>query len=181
MIGKIVVKRYAEAFVGYANETIGIDRLVDELKAFRRDVLHDNPEFIKFLESKDITLAEKYDFIGNVLGDDFTQEIKHFIKLLIDKGRIGILNDVIEYIRVNYSFGEQVEVLLKTSTPLDLSLIKEIKDSLSQKLNKKLKFYIDLDGSLLGGIQIIIGNKLIDGTVRKRLDELKEKLLAVRI
>lgn len=181
MINKIVTKRYAEAFVGYAKETIGLDKLIESLKALRSEVIHDNPEFLKFLESKEITLAEKYAFIDTVLGDDFTPEIKHFIRLLIDKGRINILSDVIEFIRVNYSYGEQVEVLLKTSTPLDLSLIRDIKDSLSRKLQKKLKFYIDLDGSLLGGIQIIVGNRLIDGSVRKRLDDLKQKLLTVRV
>jgi F-type H+-transporting ATPase subunit delta len=128
-----------------------------------------------------MTFAEKCDFIDKVMGNNFAQEIKQLIKLLIEKGRINILNDVIEYIRIHYSYGEQVEVLLKTSTPLDLDLIKKIKDSLSEKLHKKIKFYIDLDGSLLGGIQVTIGNKLIDGSVRKRLDELKEKLLTVRV
>ena len=181
MISKILTKRYAEAFVGYVKETVGLEKALQGLKALRSEVIRDNPQFLSFLESKEITFAEKCGFIDEVLGDNFIQEIAHFIKLLIDKGRITILNDVIEYIRINYSYGEQVEVLLKTSTPLDLELIKRIKDSLSKRLNKKLKFYIDLDGSLLGGIQVTIGNKLIDGSVRKRLDELKASLLAVRV
>ncbi|MGA2775230.1 MAG: ATP synthase F1 subunit delta [Candidatus Omnitrophota bacterium] len=181
MISKIVIKRYAEAFVGYVKESVGLEKALEDLKALRADVIRDNPDFLSFLENKELTFAEKCDFIDKVMGDNFAPEIKHFIKLLIDKGRIAILSDVIEYIRINYSYGEQLEVLLKTSTPLDLALIKKIKDSLSEKLHKKLKFYIDLDGSLLGGIQVTIGNKLIDGSVRKRLDELKEKLLRVRV
>ncbi|MFA5275438.1 MAG: ATP synthase F1 subunit delta, partial [Candidatus Omnitrophota bacterium] len=162
MISKIVIKRYAEAFVGYVKETVGLEKALEDLKALRAEVIRDNPKFLSFLESKEITFAEKCGFIDKVMGDNFAQEVKHLIKLLIDKGRIAILNDVIEYIRINYSYGEQTEVLLKTSTPLDLTLIKKIKESLSKKLHKKLKFYIDLDGSLLGGIQVTIGNKLID-------------------
>ena len=44
-----------------------------------------------------------------------------------------------------------------------------------------MRFYIDLDGSLLGGVQVVIGNTIIDGSVRKRLDELKEKLTTIRM
>ena len=181
MISQIVVKRYAEAFIGFARETIGLDKALEELKSLRGNVMRDNPEFLDFLENKEMTFAEKCDLIDKVLDDNFSQETKYFIRMLIDKGRISILNDVIEYIRVNYSYGEQLEVLLKTSTPLDLPLIKKIQDKLSAKLHRKLKFYIDLDGDLLGGVQVRVGNKLIDGSVRKRLDELREKLLTVRV
>ena len=181
MISQIVVKRYAEAFMGFAKDTIGFEKAIEELKALRSNVIRDNPEFLSFLANKEMTFAEKCDFMEKVLDDNFSQEIRYFIKLLIDKGRINILSDVIEYIRINYSYGEQLEVLLKTSTPLDLPLIKRIEDKMSAKLHRKLKFYIDLDGDLLGGVQVTIGNKLIDGSVRKRLDELKEKLLTVRV
>jgi F-type H+-transporting ATPase subunit delta len=181
MISQIVVKRYAEAFVGFAKETIGFEKALEELKALRSNVIRDNPEFLEFLENKEMTFAEKYDFIDKVLDDNFSEEIRYFIRLLLDKGRINILNDLIEYVRVKYSYGEELEVLLKTSTPLDLPLIKRIEEKISEKLHRKLKFYIDLDGDLLGGVQVTIGNKLIDGSVRKRLDELREKLLTVRV
>jgi len=181
MISKIIVKRYAEAFVGFAKETIGIEKALQELKTLRGNVIRDNPEFLSFLENKEMTFAEKCDFIDKVLDDNFSQEIRYFIRLLINKGRIDILNDVIEYVRVNYSNGDWVEILLKTSIPMDLSLIKKSKEKLSEKLHKKLKLYIELDGTLLGGVQVTIGNKLIDGSVRKRLDELKEALLTVRV
>ena len=148
MISKIVVKRYAEAFVGFAKETIGFEKALEELKSLRGNVIRDNPEFLSFLENKEMTFTEKCDFIDKVLDDNFSQEIRYFIRLLIDKGRINILNDVIEHIRVNYSYGEQLEVLLKTSTPLDLPLIKRIEEKMSAKLHRELKFYIDLDGTL---------------------------------
>ena len=181
MISKIVVKRYADAFVGFIKETVGLQKGIEDLRALRSDVLHDNPEFLNFLGNKGMSFKEKCDFLDSVLKDNLSQEIKQFIKLLIDKGRINILNDVIEYIRVNYSRGEKLEVLLKTSTMLDLPLIKKIQDKLSEKLHRELKLYIDLDGSLLGGVQVTIGNKVIDGSVRKRLDELRERLLTVRV
>jgi F0F1-type ATP synthase delta subunit len=63
-----------------------------------------------------------------------------------------------------------------------VDLIKEIEDKLEEKLQKKFKFYIDLDADLMGGVQVIFGNNtIIDGSVRKRLADLKEKLRGVRV
>jgi F0F1-type ATP synthase delta subunit len=53
---------------------------------------------------------------------------------------------------------------------------------LENKLHKKFKFYIDVDADLLGGVQVIMGDDtIIDGSVKKRLSDLKEKLRGVRV
>ena len=59
MISQIVVKRYAEAYVGFARDTIGLEKGIEELKALRSNVIRDNPEFISFLENKEMTFAKK--------------------------------------------------------------------------------------------------------------------------
>ena len=64
---------------------------------------------------------------------------------------------------------------------MDTELIIKIKDALENKYRKKFKLYVDLDASLLGGVRITMGNKVIDGSVRRRLEDLKEKLTAVRL
>ena len=178
---KIIAKRYSEAFIGYAKGTIGMEKALEDLKNLRNTVIHDNPEFLELLRSYEVSFSEKCEFLDKVLKEDFTQETKQFLKLLLEKGRIDNLLDIAEYLRITYSHGEEEEALLKTSFPLDLELIKEIKEKMENMFNKKLKFYIELDARLLGGIQVIIGNKIIDGSVRKRLDEIKEKLSTVEV
>jgi F-type H+-transporting ATPase subunit delta len=181
MRDEIIVKRYAEAFIGFAKETTGVEKALRDLGSLKNIVIRDNPEFLGFLKSPEITFIEKCDFMDKVLKKDFSEEIRQFLKLLLEKDRIDKIIDIAEYARVKYSHGEKIEVLLKTAFPLDLELIKEIKETLETKFRKKIKFYIDLDGSLLGGVQVIIGHTVIDGSVRRRLDELKEKLMGVRV
>ncbi len=179
MIDKIVAKRYADAFLDFAKSGCGLEKALFDLRNLKNTVIGDNREFLEILESPEIGLIEKNDFIDRVLNSEFSPEVKNFLKLLIEKNRINKLLDIIEYIRIVYSHGGEEEALLKTSFPLDLNLIKQIEDKLEEKFNKKLKFYIDLDGSLLGGVQVIIGNTVIDGTIRRRLDDLREKLKGV--
>ncbi|MDD2752643.1 MAG: ATP synthase F1 subunit delta [Candidatus Omnitrophica bacterium] len=180
MSNRIVVKRYAEAFVAYAKETAGLDRILEDLKNLR-NVLRENPEFLEFLKSPEITHLEKLETIDKVLNQDFSKETGFFLKLLLEKERIELINDVVEYIRINYAYQGETEVLLKTTYPLDLELVKKIEDTIEKKFQRKFKFFINLDASLLGGIQITMGNKVLDGSVRRRLDDLREKLNSVRI
>ncbi len=177
---RIVVNRYAEAFLGFARDGAHRPQAIEDLKSLKA-LMNDNPDFLGFLHSLEITLSEKYGFIDAVLGDAFLPETKQFLKLLLEKGRIDKITDIIEYVRVKYSHYGGSEVLLRTSYLLDLDLIKSIEKKLEMKYSQKFKFYIDLDSSLLGGVQIIIGNTVIDGSVRRRLDELREKLMAVKV
>lgn len=176
----IIVERYAEAYIDFAKEALGIDKAAACFKELK-DIILRNPEFQEILSSLELTYAEKSDFIEQVLNQDFPEEIKEFLRLLLRKGRIDKVMDIAEYIRVKYSFDAELDVLLKISFPLDLEVIKTIKERLELKFQKRLKFFIELDGSLLGGVQVIFGNTIIDGSVRRKLDDLRQRLMSVRV
>jgi len=180
MKNAIAVKRYVDAFLGYAAETTGRDAAIDDFRKIRA-LIRENPEFIHFLLIPGITYSEKCSFIESLLSSDYSEQFRQFLKLLLIKGRIGALDAMADFVRVQYSHGEEIEAKLKTSFPLDLDEIKKIKTTLEDKLHKKFKLYIDLDGSLLGGVQVTIGNTVIDGSVRRRLDELRAKLMTARV
>jgi len=179
MKGKIIVKRYAEAFLAYAKEDLGLEKVAEEFKDLKR-VIHDNPQIQNFLNSPEILDKEKSEFVDNVFKEIFSQELRQFLRLLIEKKRIGLIIDIADYIRVNHTHGEAVDALLKSAYPLDLDVISAIKQKLEMRLQKKLNFFLELDGNLLGGVEVTIGNTVIDGTLRKRLDDLKEKLKDIR-
>lgn len=176
----IIAKRYGDAFLEFASETIGSEKAQEELRGIK-NILRDSPDFKEFLESPEITGKEKFDVIDKTLKQDFSEELRDFLKLLIDKDRIENLVDIAEYARIAYAHGIEVDALLKVSYPLDTDVIQRIKDALQKKVQKKLHLYIELDPSLLGGVSAKIGNIVIDGSVRRRLEDLEEKLLALRI
>jgi F-type H+-transporting ATPase subunit delta len=117
----------------------------------------------------------------DVLDEHFSVESRQFIKMLLSKKRVELMIEIIDYIRIHYSHGEAIDALIKTSYPLDLELVQKIENKLEKRFNRKLNFYLDLDASLLGGIQVTIGNTVIDGSVRRRLAELRDKLMTIRI
>ena len=179
MRDRVIVKRYAEGFVKFAQPTLSIEKIVQESQDFR-DLLRNNSEFYDLLITPAVDEAEKLKVIETVLAG-YSQEFKQLLRLLLEHGRIRNISNIAEYIRVTYAHGNEVEALLRTTYPLDLDLLKNVKEKLEKKLNKKFNLYLELDPDLLGGVQLIVGNTIIDGSVRKRLLELKQKLSALRV
>ncbi|MDD5096898.1 MAG: ATP synthase F1 subunit delta [Candidatus Omnitrophica bacterium] len=175
---KVIVSRYAEAFISLARTTCGFDKALADI-VIVKNIIRDNSGFIELMRNPEISYTEKCVIIDQAIRDGLSDEIRNFLKLLIEKKRFDIFLDTAEYLREKYAHHGQVDVLLKTAFPLELDLIKKIEVVLKNKLKKDLRFYIDLDGSLLGGVQVVIGNTIIDGSVIKRLNDLKEKLTTV--
>jgi F-type H+-transporting ATPase subunit delta len=180
MLERLVVKRYAEAYMEFARAAVGLEKAVLDFKSLKM-LMRANPGFAEILHSFEVSYQEKCDFIENVLKEDYSREFKQFLKLLLEKKRADKIIDIADYIRVAYSHVGETEAVLRTSFPLELDLIRQIKERLEKKLGRKIRFYINLDGSLMGGVQVVIGNTILDGSVRKRLSDLKEKLLTVRV
>ena len=177
---KVVVSRYAEAFFSFARENHGTDKALEDLIVVK-NMIRDNPGFKQLLDNPEISYIEKCAIIDAVIKGSLCDEMCSFLKLLLEKKRFDIFLDVAEYLRAKYSHHGQVSVLLRTAFPLELDRIKRIESALKKKFNQNLRFYIDLDGSLLGGVQILIGNTIIDGSIKKRLNDLRDKLLIIRM
>ena len=179
ILEKVAVRRYTDAFFKYASETIGVQKALEDISLVK-DVMRDNPDFQKFLENPEMCHLDKIKMIDAVL-KDISEEIRFLLRLLLEHRRIEYFPEIAEYAFLNYAHEGREDCVIKTTFPLDLDLIKKIEDRIEQKFKRKFKYFIYMDSSLLGGIEIIIGNKVIDGSVRRRLEDLKEKLMSLRV
>lgn len=172
--------RYAEGFLEYAKEKMSLQDALEEMQNMK-NVFRDNPEFMGFLENPSINYIEKCGVVDKVLAAGFSQEIRNFLKLLLKKSRINKFTKIAEYARIKYAHGKKVRALLYTSYLMDTELMKKIKNTLEEKLQAKLQLYVNLDPDMLGGVRLVIGNKVFDGSVKKRFYDLKRKLLAAKV
>ena len=176
----ILAKRYGDAYMAFVKEGCGLEKGVTDLHNVKR-ILLDNPELDGFLLTPGIDKQEKFQVLENVVRNGFSEEVIYFLRLLIDKGRFDKFSDMADYVRIVYSHGIEADALLKVSYPLETETIRRIKSGIENKLNKKLHLYIELDSDLLGGVYLKIENILIDGSVKKRLEDMRSKLLAMKV
>jgi F-type H+-transporting ATPase subunit delta len=180
MDGSQVVKRYADGFIEFAKETIGLTEALEEMRDLR-SVFRDNPEFEAFLNNPSIGYADKCRAIKDTLSKNFSDETLILLMLLLKKDRMDEFDRIVEYSRVKYEHGDEVSAVLHASYPLDTNIIGRIKNDLEGALDKKLHMYMDLNPGLLGGVRAEIEHIVIDGSLKKRLDDLKRKLMSVRV
>jgi len=180
MIDEAVAKRYADAYLAYAREKIGFERALAELQDAKR-VVRDNPELQTFFAAGDIIPAEKASVIDAVFGGGYSACIRHFVKLLIKNRRIDRFVDIAEYARLAYTHGIEHDALLTTSYTVDTATLEKLKAALEKRTGKKLHLYILMDPDLLGGVTAQVGNIIIDGSVKRRLVDLREKLKLTKV
>jgi F-type H+-transporting ATPase subunit delta len=181
MRDKVVARRYAAGFMSYARENIGLEKAFEEL-AYIKQLVIANLELSEFLENTEIDFSEKQQVIENVFKNAVSGQTKLFLEFLIKKGRIGYIAEITDYSQdIFYNQKGIKKALLKVSSPLDVESILVIKERLEKKLHKKLELKVKRDPELIGGVQVIAGNIIVDDSVKRKLEELKRKLIKVKV
>jgi F-type H+-transporting ATPase subunit delta len=105
--------------------------------------------------------------------------LRNFLRVLVDKGREGILEDA------GRVFGEMVdaaegvvEVELTTARPLPKEMAAEIATSIGASLEKTVDLKLIVDEEVLGGVKLRIGDKIADASLRHRLEQLRVRLVS---
>ena len=175
----IIASRYAEALFQVGEESNSTTKLYEELNAVL-DILKSDKNFYNVLKSPLISKGEKKEIIENVFNNRIENDLKNFFKILIDKERISYLE------LIQKSFKELlneknniIEGKAITAIPMRKEEIKKLVENLSSKYNANIILENIVDKTILGGILVRLGNKEIDGTIKTRLENLKQELSQV--
>lgn len=138
-------------------------------------VFSDNPEYTDLLSSSSIPKSERILAIEEAFGNSIPEHIMSFMQLLCERGRISDINScVIEYKKL-LDFSNNTSVAKVISS---IELTGEEKEKIKEKLEKmsthKVFLECSLDESLIGGVIIEIDGKVIDGSLKKRLHDVKD-------
>ena len=171
-----VSKEYSQALFTIAVEENRVGEYASALDEIKR-ILGENPQYIDLLASPCVSLDERRRAIDAAFegGDAVERNIASFLKLLCEKGRIRDVFDIIDETVAMLRASEGVSTAIVTSA---VELTDAEKTELCEKLEKKLGHRVELecsvDPSLLGGVSVSVDGKLIDGSIRHKLQSIKE-------
>ena len=166
-------KEYAQALFMIAKERDMVDAYSDTLKEIRL-LFEENGEYIEFLSSPAVALSERLSAIDEAFGG-YTEEIVSFLKLLCETDHIkDIFECIEEFIFMENVLEKSTQVSVYSSVPLTDEQKEKLVKKLENKLGKTVIPAFEEDKSLLGGIKIVMEDEVLDGSVRKRLKDLKE-------
>ena len=167
-------KEYAEALFTLAREN-GTEREYADALATVYGMFSENPEYFDFLDSPSIPKSERTEAIETAFSGAIPESVVSFLCLLCERGRIRELEGCVKEYNLLYDAYRSITVArVKTS----VELTQTEKDKLTKKLEESTGHSITLDCSvdstLLGGMIIELDGKILDGSVRTRLQKVKE-------
>lgn len=177
MISSGIAKRYARAFFKIAGEQKRYEDCFLELGRFSA-ILRENENLGEFLANPIFNQPDKKAVVDAILGRiRVSPTTANFLKLLVDKRRIGILSKIEDrYRELMDEALKKVRVTVQTAFPLNEELSVKLKKGLEGLTDHEVEMTIQEDATLLGGIVVRVGDTLYDGSIRTQLNNIRNLL-----
>ena len=176
-MAKLVSKVYGDAYVSVVSEKNNLIDALEEIKSIK-NILLENVEIIELLDSPKMDDEEKIDFIKGIFENHISVDSMGFLLTIIEKKRqaelLPILDYVIDCVKELLLIGKAT---VTTALPLDDSKKERIVDELLKSSHyKSLEAEYVVDESIIGGIVIRIGDRVVDSSVKTRIDKMRKML-----
>lgn len=168
---------YARALFEMAKAEGAVDRVEEEL--FRlRELLKSNPALLEFLKDSNVTREGKRHALGELFQGRVHPLLLNTLLTLSDQDRGGrALNIIEEFSAVAAGARQKVSGEVVTAIPLDDATRTRLADELSRITGKNVQLFQKVDPTILGGAIIKVGEQIIDASLRRKLDQIKERLV----
>lgn len=163
---------YGNALFKAAEELKIVDVIEEEATAVE-DVFKNEPKLYAIINDPVISAAEKKDVLAKVFEGRISQELLNFLYVLVDKGRTRHYSRMIKAFKElrnkeeGFAFGTVYSV-----QPLDEEQMEKLQKETENLIKSKVKLENEIDKSLIGGIKILIDGRIIDASLKKRLEDL---------
>jgi F-type H+-transporting ATPase subunit delta len=175
----IVITRYALALVKYAREN-GTGEIVCSEAEVLEHAMHTVPELRRMVTAAPdaVSAFDKKKLLQSALGNRMSQEMSRFLTLLNRNGRMELVEDILRDFVVIYHRSVGIrKARLVTATEPSERLLQRLKDLVKQKTGDDVIIEVDVDPSLIGGFVFDIDDYLMDASVKRQLDLIREQFV----
>ena len=175
----VIANRYAEALFQLSEEENITKEIYNELHDVV-EVIKNNKELDNVLKSPLVAKNEKTQLIEALFNNKINNDLKNFLKILVEKGRISSLKSIeLTFKELLNDKHNIIEGTVISAIALTEKQVKELEEKLSKKYNKNVTLENEVDKNVLGGVLVRLGNTQIDGSVKTRLNNIKDQLTQV--
>lgn len=181
-MAKLISKTYGDALFELAVEKNKVDVLFGEIGQLK-EVLSENDEFGRLMNHPKIIKEEKIQVAKNVFEGRISDELLGFITIIISKDRYKDIDAILDYFIAEVKRYKGIGVAtVTTAVPLKEEQCRKIEQKLLDTTQyTTMEMHYDLDKSLIGGMVIRIGDRVVDSSIKTKLNELQKELLKVQL
>ncbi len=174
-----IARPYAEALF----RVVSADRDADAMKKWsdlvaRMGAVAADPDMARVIDDPRVTGDQVYSIFVGAVGDIDTHA-QNFVRALIDNDRLGVMPEVAtQFAQLVGAKEGSADAHITTAFPIDDSALHDLVSSLERKFAIKLKPVVTVDAELIGGVRVVVGDRVLDTSVRSRLAAMKAALTA---
>ena len=169
-----IVRGYAQAMLMVSAGEEMLDQVEQELTQFK-EVLQKNSSVLEFLKDPKVAPEGKEKAVAEIFGGEVSQITLHQVALAIGQGRGELLLDIIEaFFRLASESRKKATAEVVTAVALTEETGKKLEEVLSGLIGEAVFLKKTVDPSLLGGLVVRVGERIIDGSIRGQLLRMRE-------
>ena len=176
MASDALIHGYAQALFGVVQAEGELERVEDELYRFGK-ILESNHELKQALSDRSMDHAQRTKILDELLADKVSPHTLSLLTFVVEQDRARHLPEILERVaQLAAEARDSVVGEVRSAVPLDDKQQKALARALSKTTGKNVTVKVIVDPSVIGGIVATVGDTVIDGTVKRRLEQLKEQV-----
>jgi F-type H+-transporting ATPase subunit delta len=170
-----IARPYAEALFKAARADLnGAAVWVEELAVIGGDA-----GLQQFAANPKVTADQVFDLIAGVAKTALPEQARNFLRTVIDNGRLDALVEIAAQFRaLKNAQGGSSDAVVYSAFPLDGAALADVSATLEKRFDRKLNVKVELNPDLIGGIRVVVGDEVLDASVKARLEQMKVALTA---
>jgi F-type H+-transporting ATPase subunit delta len=138
-----------------------------------------NTQLQQFAGNPNSTNGQLFDLVAGVIKAELPDQAKNFLRTVIDNGRFAAVPEIAAQFRAlkNAASGFSDGVVY-SAYPMDGAALAEVTVSLEKRFGRKLNLSVVVDPELIGGTRVVVGDEVLDTSVKSRLEQMKVALTA---
>ena len=170
-----IARPYAEAlFKSSQGDLNGAAQWLDALGA-----VADNAQLLQFAGNPKVTDQQVFDVVADVAKADLPGNAKNFLRMVIENGRLAALPEIaIQFRALKNAQSGSSDAVVYSAFPIAAETLGDVAVALEKRFGRKLNVTVAEDPSLIGGIRVVVGDEVLDTSVKARLEQMKVALTA---
>ena len=181
MIERKIVIRYVRALLDVAVREGDLDQVGKELMQVQV-VLHENRELREFLLHPRVPPTRKKKLAEEVFRGLVSPLVFHFLYHIVEKKREDLLTAIGDKFKeVADEYRGIAKAKVQTAFEISDERLTRLKERLEQFLGKRVELQVEVIPEILGGVILQTGSQIVDGSIRGRLQRIRNQLYEIRV
>ncbi len=171
-----IARPYAEALfqVAKKHDVKAWGAALDALALVAQDA-----DLRQFADNPKVEAAQVYAVMAAAVKQDLAPELQNFLRAVIENGRLAALSAVVaQFHELANAAAGVADAQIFSAYPIDSAQLNDVVALLSKRFGRKLEARVQIEPSLIGGIRVVVGDEVLDTSVKARLERMKVALTA---